>query len=148
MWIWLRYAEFLDFVFGGMPHNVRSIVLMKQIVNFDAPKTIEEYIHQVGRAGTSDLFCIESTWSGWQIRVTKLTEQMVIGRVANEGVAFTFLNKSNANLFAPLGQLVNSCYGVLPPQMKPYLAYATEDIQHGKKRKSYWVQNNDEGWNQ
>jgi len=52
-------------------------VFTKQVIIFDMPNSIEEYVHQVGRAG----------------------------RLHSEGAVMAFINKSNKNVFVALQEL-------------------------------------------
>ncbi|KAK3730495.1 hypothetical protein QZH41_015699 [Actinostola sp. cb2023] len=86
-----------------------DLLHVKQIINFDMPSTVEEYIHQVGRAG----------------------------RLGTSGVALTFINNNNKRVFldliealSPLGvtlpaELINSCH----------LQHQTGRKKQGVKRK-------------
>lgn len=64
------------------------------------PKTIEEYVHQVGRAG----------------------------HLHSTGFSMAFINKGNKNLFLPLKQLCEKTGTKLPDELlhSPYLQTANE----------------------
>ncbi|KAG8556097.1 hypothetical protein GDO81_017921 [Engystomops pustulosus] len=72
-----------------------DLVHVKLVVNFDMPSSMDEYVHQIGRAG----------------------------RLGHRGTAITFVNKNNKNLFWDLVKRVQPTGSLLPPQLvnSPYL---------------------------
>nr|XP_061791222.1 probable ATP-dependent RNA helicase DDX59 [Nerophis lumbriciformis] len=62
---------------------------VKLVVNFDMPNTMDEYVHQVGRAG----------------------------RLGHRGTAITFLNNNNKRLFMSVVNRVKPTGTILPPQL-------------------------------
>ncbi|PWA28562.1 hypothetical protein CCH79_00013481, partial [Gambusia affinis] len=72
-----------------------DLVNVRLVVNFDMPNTMDEYVHQVGRAG----------------------------RLGNRGTAITFLNNNNKRLFLEVVNRVKPTGSILPPQLlnSPYL---------------------------
>ncbi|XP_078093769.1 putative ATP-dependent RNA helicase DDX59 [Mustelus asterias] len=72
-----------------------DLVNVKLVVNFDMPSTMDEYVHQVGRAG----------------------------RLGHRGTAITFVNNSSSRHFLELVKRVKPTGTLLPPQLlnSPYL---------------------------
>lgn len=72
-----------------------DLVNVRLVVNFDMPNTMDEYVHQVGRAG----------------------------RLGHRGTAITFLNNNNKRLFLEVVNRVKPTGSILPPQLlnSPYL---------------------------
>ncbi|XP_069593432.1 probable ATP-dependent RNA helicase DDX59 [Ranitomeya imitator] len=72
-----------------------DLVHVKLVVNFDMPSSMDEYVHQIGRAG----------------------------RLGHRGTAITFINKNNKNLFWDLVKRVQPTGSLLPPQLlnSPYV---------------------------
>ncbi|XP_077463210.1 putative ATP-dependent RNA helicase DDX59 isoform X2 [Stigmatopora argus] len=62
---------------------------VRLVVNFDMPNTMDEYVHQVGRAG----------------------------RLGHRGTAITFLNNNNKRLFLSVVNRVKPTGTILPPQL-------------------------------
>ncbi|XP_061539665.1 probable ATP-dependent RNA helicase DDX59 isoform X1 [Phycodurus eques] len=62
---------------------------VRVVVNFDMPNTMDEYVHQVGRAG----------------------------RLGHRGTAITFLNNNNRRLFLGVVKRVKPTGTILPPQL-------------------------------
>ncbi|KAM7012112.1 putative ATP-dependent RNA helicase DDX59 isoform 1-T2 [Tautogolabrus adspersus] len=62
---------------------------VRLVVNFDMPNTMDEYVHQVGRAG----------------------------RLGHRGTAITFLNNNNKRLFLDVVNRVKPTGSILPPQL-------------------------------
>ncbi|XP_060889804.1 probable ATP-dependent RNA helicase DDX59 [Labrus mixtus] len=62
---------------------------VRLVVNFDMPNTMDEYVHQVGRAG----------------------------RLGHRGTAITFLNSNNKRLFLDVVNRVKPTGSILPPQL-------------------------------
>ncbi|XP_067394404.1 probable ATP-dependent RNA helicase DDX59 [Emydura macquarii macquarii] len=72
-----------------------DLVNVKLVVNFDMPSSMDEYVHQVGRAG----------------------------RLGHSGTAITFINNSSKKLFWDVVKRVKPTGTILPPQLlnSPYL---------------------------
>ncbi|XP_060705545.1 probable ATP-dependent RNA helicase DDX59 [Hemiscyllium ocellatum] len=72
-----------------------DLVNVRLVVNFDMPPTMDEYVHQVGRAG----------------------------RLGHQGTAITFVNNSSSKHFLELVRRVKPTGTLLPPQLlnSPYL---------------------------
>uniref|UniRef100_A0A3Q0RJZ3 RNA helicase n=1 Tax=Amphilophus citrinellus TaxID=61819 RepID=A0A3Q0RJZ3_AMPCI len=66
-----------------------DLVNVRLVVNFDMPNTMDEYVHQVGRAG----------------------------RLGHRGTAITFLNNNNKRLFLGVVNRVKPTGSILPPQL-------------------------------
>ncbi|XP_041863263.1 probable ATP-dependent RNA helicase DDX59 isoform X2 [Melanotaenia boesemani] len=66
-----------------------DLVNVRLVVNFDMPNTMDEYVHQVGRAG----------------------------RLGHRGTAITFLNNNNKRLFLQVVNRVKPTGSILPPQL-------------------------------
>ncbi|XP_074858985.1 putative ATP-dependent RNA helicase DDX59 isoform X1 [Carettochelys insculpta] len=72
-----------------------DLVNVKLVVNFDMPLSMDEYVHQVGRAG----------------------------RLGHSGTAITFINNNSKKLFWDVVKRVKPTGTILPPQLlnSPYL---------------------------
>ncbi|XP_015277774.1 PREDICTED: probable ATP-dependent RNA helicase DDX59 [Gekko japonicus] len=72
-----------------------DLVSVKLVVNFDMPSSMDEYVHQVGRAG----------------------------RLGHSGTAITFINNNSKKLFWDVVKRVKPTGTILPPQLlnSPYL---------------------------
>lgn len=72
-----------------------DLVSVKLVVNFDMPSSMDEYVHQVGRAG----------------------------RLGQNGTAITFINNNSKRLFWDIAKRVKPTGSLLPPQLlnSPYL---------------------------
>ncbi|XP_063154447.1 probable ATP-dependent RNA helicase DDX59 [Candoia aspera] len=72
-----------------------DLVNIKLVVNFDMPSSMDEYVHQVGRAG----------------------------RLGHSGTAITFINNNSKKLFWDVVKRVKPTGTILPPQLlnSPYL---------------------------
>ncbi|XP_038268356.1 probable ATP-dependent RNA helicase DDX59 isoform X2 [Dermochelys coriacea] len=72
-----------------------DLVNVKLVVNFDMPSSMDEYVHQVGRAG----------------------------RLGHSGTAITFINNNSKKLFWDVVKRVKPTGMILPPQLlnSPYL---------------------------
>ncbi|KAM9239102.1 putative ATP-dependent RNA helicase DDX59 isoform 1-T2 [Leptosomus discolor] len=72
-----------------------DLVNVKLVVNFDMPSSMDEYVHQVGRAG----------------------------RLGRSGTAITFINNNSKKLFWDVVKRVKPTGTILPPQLlnSPYL---------------------------
>ncbi|XP_071607129.1 probable ATP-dependent RNA helicase DDX59 isoform X2 [Heliangelus exortis] len=72
-----------------------DLINVKLVVNFDMPSSMDEYVHQVGRAG----------------------------RLGHSGTAITFINNNSKKLFWDVVKRVKPTGTILPPQLlnSPYL---------------------------
>ncbi|XP_066503929.1 probable ATP-dependent RNA helicase DDX59 [Hoplias malabaricus] len=66
-----------------------DLVNVKLVVNFDMPTNMDEYVHQIGRAG----------------------------RLGHRGTAITFMNNNNKRLFMDIVDRVKPTGSLLPPQL-------------------------------
>ncbi|XP_018425012.1 PREDICTED: probable ATP-dependent RNA helicase DDX59 [Nanorana parkeri] len=91
----LLQGEYDVVVSTGVLGRGLDLVNVKLVVNFDMPSSMDEYVHQIGRAG----------------------------RLGNRGTAITFINKNNKNLFWDLVKRVQPTGSLLPPQLlnSPYV---------------------------
>ena len=85
---------------------------MLQVINFDMPSSVDEYIHQIGRAG----------------------------RLGSKGVAMTFINNTNKAVFLDLVEAVQPHGVKLPDELlnSPYLSsqqYVRDNKRKNRKRK-------------
>ncbi|TRZ02865.1 hypothetical protein DNTS_026731 [Danionella cerebrum] len=82
-----------------------DLVNVKLVVNFDMPANMDEYVHQIGRAG----------------------------RLGHRGTAITFMNNNNKRLFLEMVTRVKPTGSILPPQLlnSPHL----HEQQHRAKQK-------------
>ncbi|XP_068599878.1 probable ATP-dependent RNA helicase DDX59 [Brachionichthys hirsutus] len=83
-----------------------DLINVRLVVNFDMPNTMDEYVHQVGRAG----------------------------RLGHRGTAITFVNNNNKRLFLEVVNRVKPTGSILPPQLlnSPHL----HEQQRRERRKS------------
>ncbi|XP_007421698.1 probable ATP-dependent RNA helicase DDX59 [Python bivittatus] len=88
-----------------------DLVNIKLVVNFDMPSSMDEYVHQVGRAG----------------------------RLGHSGTAITFINNNSKKLFWDVVKRVKPTGTILPPQLlnSPYL----HDQKRKEQQKSKESQN-------
>ncbi|XP_069377964.1 probable ATP-dependent RNA helicase DDX59 [Paralichthys olivaceus] len=86
-----------------------DLVNVRLVVNFDMPNTMDEYVHQVGRAG----------------------------RLGHRGTAITFLNNNNKRLFLEVVNRVKPTGSILPPQLlnSPYLHEQQRRERHKNKQR-------------
>ncbi|XP_075689508.1 putative ATP-dependent RNA helicase DDX59 [Rhinoderma darwinii] len=91
----LLQGEYDVVVSTGVLGRGLDLVHVKLVVNFDMPSSMDEYVHQIGRAG----------------------------RLGHRGTAITFINKNNKNLFWDLVKRVQPTGSLLPPQLlhSPYV---------------------------
>lgn len=66
-----------------------DLVNVKLVINFDMPSNMDEYVHQIGRAG----------------------------RLGHRGTAITFMNNNNKRLFLEMVKRVKPTGSILPPQI-------------------------------
>ncbi|XP_069497330.1 probable ATP-dependent RNA helicase DDX59 [Ambystoma mexicanum] len=90
-----------------------DLVNVKLVVNFDMPSSMDEYVHQIGRAG----------------------------RLGHKGTAITFVNKKNKNLFWDVVKRVKPTGSILPPQLlySPYLHDQQKKEQKAKQSQDQLV---------
>ncbi|KAJ0244690.1 DEAD-box ATP-dependent RNA helicase 41 [Hirschfeldia incana] len=84
-----------------------DLLVVKQVIVFDMPSTMKEYIHVVGRAS----------------------------RMGDEGSAVLFVNEESRNLFPDLVVALKSCGAVIPKQLSTSLASPREMQSNNKKRR-------------
>ncbi|KAI1891500.1 hypothetical protein AGOR_G00144450 [Albula goreensis] len=85
----LLEGEFEVVVSTGVLGRGLDLVNVKLVVNFDMPSSMDEYVHQVGRAG----------------------------RLGYRGTAITFVNNNNKRLFLEVVNRVKPTGSLLPPQL-------------------------------
>ncbi|XP_051899318.1 probable ATP-dependent RNA helicase DDX59 [Pristis pectinata] len=87
-----------------------DLVNVRLVVNFDMPRTMDEYVHQVGRAG----------------------------RLGHRGTAITFVNNNNSRNFLELVKRVKPTGTLLPPQLlnSPYLIEQQRREQQRNKQRA------------
>ncbi|XP_067875447.1 probable ATP-dependent RNA helicase DDX59 [Heterodontus francisci] len=87
-----------------------DLVNVKLVVNFDMPSTMDEYVHQVGRAG----------------------------RLGHRGTAITFVNNNSSRHFLELVKRVKPTGTLLPPQLlnSPYLNEQQRREQQRSKQRA------------
>lgn len=106
-----------SFLVGEVPVVVSTGVLgrgmdllgVRQVIVFDMPSSIKEYVHQIGRAS----------------------------RLGEEGMAFVFVNQENKNLIPELVDILRSSGSVVPPELcnSRYTAVSFPSGKGFKKRK-------------
>ncbi|XP_038601038.1 probable ATP-dependent RNA helicase DDX59 [Tachyglossus aculeatus] len=91
----LFQGEYEVVVSTGVLGRGLDLVNVKLVVNFDMPSSMDEYVHQVGRAG----------------------------RLGHNGTAITFINNNTKKLFWDVVKRVKPTGSILPPQLlnSPYL---------------------------
>ncbi|XP_076007532.1 putative ATP-dependent RNA helicase DDX59 [Genypterus blacodes] len=85
----LLEGDFEVVVSTGVLGRGLDLVNVKLVVNFDMPNSMDEYVHQVGRAG----------------------------RLGHRGTAITFVNNNNKRLFLDVVNRVKPTGSILPPQL-------------------------------
>ncbi|XP_061593172.1 probable ATP-dependent RNA helicase DDX59 [Cololabis saira] len=85
----LLEGDFEVVVSTGVLGRGLDLVNVRLVVNFDMPNTMDEYVHQVGRAG----------------------------RLGHRGTAITFINNNNKRLFSEVVNRVKPTGSILPPQL-------------------------------
>ncbi|NXN11986.1 DDX59 helicase, partial [Indicator maculatus] len=91
----LLHEKYEVIVSTGVLGRGLDLVNVKLVVNFDMPSSMDEYVHQVGRAG----------------------------RLGHSGTAITFINNNSKKLFWDIVKRVKPTGTILPPQLlnSPYL---------------------------
>ncbi|KAG7514897.1 hypothetical protein JOB18_045189 [Solea senegalensis] len=82
-------GEFEVVISTGVLGRGLDLVNVRLVVNFDMPNTMDEYVHQVGRAG----------------------------RLGHRGTAISLLNNNNKRLFLEVVNRVRPTGSILPPQL-------------------------------
>lgn len=102
----LLNGDFEVVISTGVLGRGLDLVNVRLVVNFDMPNTMDEYVHQVGRAG----------------------------RLGHRGTAITFLNNNNKRLFLEVVNRVKPTGSILPPQLlnSPHL----HEQQRRKRQKA------------
>ncbi|XP_037105907.1 probable ATP-dependent RNA helicase DDX59 isoform X1 [Syngnathus acus] len=85
----LLEGDFEVVISTGVLGRGLDLANVRVVVNFDMPNTMDEYVHQVGRAG----------------------------RLGHRGTAITFLNNNNKRLFLGVVNRVKPTGTILPPQL-------------------------------
>ncbi|XP_029110517.1 putative ATP-dependent RNA helicase DDX59 [Scleropages formosus] len=85
----LLEGEFEVVVSTGVLGRGLDLINVKLVVNFDMPANMDEYVHQIGRAG----------------------------RLGHRGTAITFINNNNKRLFLEVVSRVKPTGSLLPPQL-------------------------------
>ncbi|XP_053094346.1 probable ATP-dependent RNA helicase DDX59 [Pangasianodon hypophthalmus] len=85
----LLEGQFEVVVSTGVLGRGLDLVNVKLVVNFDMPTNMDEYVHQIGRAG----------------------------RLGHRGTAITFMNNNNKRLFLDIVERVKPTGSQLPPQL-------------------------------
>ncbi|XP_072516115.1 probable ATP-dependent RNA helicase DDX59 [Salminus brasiliensis] len=85
----LLEGQFEVVVSTGVLGRGLDLVNVKLVVNFDMPTNMDEYVHQIGRAG----------------------------RLGHRGTAITFMNNNNKRLFLDIVNRVKPTGSLLPPQL-------------------------------
>lgn len=105
-----------SFLMGEVPVIVATGVLgrgvdllsVKQVIVFDMPNSIKEYVHQIGRAS----------------------------RLGEEGTAFVFVNEENKNLFPEFVEILKSSGAAIPRELVNSRYMVSSSVGRGwKKRK-------------
>ena len=88
-----------------------DLLNVRQVILFDMPNSIEEYIHQIGRAGG----------------------------LGSTGFVMSFINNSNKKIFLDLRELFKTTENKLPDQMihSPYMAIESEKREKKRKQMKY-----------
>ncbi|MBN3307139.1 DDX59 helicase, partial [Amia calva] len=104
----LLQGEYEVVVSTGVLGRGLDLVNVKLVVNFDMPSSMDEYVHQVGRAG----------------------------RLGHRGTAITFLNNNNKRHFLDLENRVKPTGSLLPAQLlnSPHLHEQKRRQNQRKKR--------------
>lgn len=112
----LLQGEYEVVVSTGVLGRGLDLVNVKLVVNFDMPSSMDEYVHQVGRAG----------------------------RLGHKGTAITFVNTKNKNLFWDVVKRVKPTGSILPPQLlySPYLHDQQKKEQKAKQSHNQLVTGN------
>ncbi|CAH9106649.1 unnamed protein product [Cuscuta epithymum] len=109
-----------SFLAGDVPVMVATGVLgrgvdllcVKQVIVFDMPNSIKEYVHQIGRAS----------------------------RMGEEGESIVFVNEENKKLFPDLVDTLKSSGASIPPELsnsKYTIGSLSGGRHHQKKRKRF-----------
>ncbi|XP_068694300.1 probable ATP-dependent RNA helicase DDX59 [Montipora foliosa] len=82
---------------------------VSQVINFDMPSSVEEYIHQVGRAG----------------------------RLGKTGWALTFINNTNKHVFRDLVESLQPLGVTMPQELlnSPYLQQQRQQTKHSSRKR-------------
>ena len=82
-----------------------------QVINFDMPSSVEEYVHQVGRAG----------------------------RLGKRGLALTFINNTNKDVFVDLAETLQPLGIHLPDELlnSPYLLQQKQRTKQAARKRTH-----------
>ncbi|CAH9103430.1 unnamed protein product [Cuscuta epithymum] len=89
-----------------------DLLCVKQVIVFDMPNSIKEYVHQIGRAS----------------------------RMGEEGESIVFVNEENKKLFPDLVDTLKSSEASIPPELsnsKYTIGSLSGGRYHQKKRKRF-----------
>ncbi|KAJ4729601.1 DEAD-box ATP-dependent RNA helicase [Melia azedarach] len=106
-----------SFLIGDIPVIVSTGVLgrgvdllsVRQVVVFDMPNSIKEYVHQIGRAS----------------------------RLGEEGVAIVFVNEENKNLFPELVDILKSSGAAIPRELSNSRYILSSSFGKGSKKRKH-----------
>ncbi|XP_065115614.1 probable ATP-dependent RNA helicase DDX59 [Paramisgurnus dabryanus] len=101
-------GQFEVVVSTGILGRGLDLVNVKLVVNFDMPANMDEYVHQIGRAG----------------------------RLGHRGTAITFMNNNSKRLFLDIVNRVKPTGSILPPQLlnSPHLH---EQMRRAKQKSKH-----------
>ncbi|XP_067270945.1 probable ATP-dependent RNA helicase DDX59 [Pseudorasbora parva] len=104
----LLEGQFEVVISTGILGRGLDLVNVKLVVNFDMPANMDEYVHQIGRAG----------------------------RLGHRGTAITFMNNNSKRLFMDIVNRVKPTGSILPPQLlnSPHLF---EQQRRAKQRSNH-----------
>lgn len=100
-------GEFPVLVATGVLGRGVDLLSVKQVIVFDMPNSIKEYVHQIGRAS----------------------------RLGEEGMAIVFVNEENKNLFAEFVEILKSSGAAIPRELVNSRYMATSVDRSWRKRK-------------
>ena len=107
-----------SFLVGEVPVMVATGVLsrgvdllsVRQVIVFDMPNSIKEYVHQIGRAS----------------------------RLGEEGTAILFLNEENRNLFPELVEILKSSGAAIPRELaNSRYRLGSVNVGRGQKKRKH-----------
>ncbi|KAH7521314.1 hypothetical protein FEM48_Zijuj07G0019900 [Ziziphus jujuba var. spinosa] len=108
-----------SFIMGEVPVMVATGVLgrgvdllsVKQVIVFDMPNSIKEYVHQIGRAS----------------------------RLGEEGTAIVFVNEENKNLFPEFVEILKSSGAAVPRELVNSRHMLNSSIGRGHKKRKHGI---------
>nr|XP_027085792.1 DEAD-box ATP-dependent RNA helicase 41-like [Coffea arabica] len=102
-------GEVLVIVATGVLGRGIDLLHVKQVIVFDMPNSIKEYVHQIGRAS----------------------------RLGEEGSAMAFVNEENKNLFRDLVQILKSSGAAVPRELANSRYTFGSSTNKGQKKRKY-----------